>query len=396
MSSKLKFAERTLRVGTETAFEVVAMAKEIEKKGIDVVHLEIGEPDFDTPEHIINEGIRALKAGFTHYTPAPGILELREAIAGHLDERFGADINPDNEIIVMPGAKPGLFTGIISVVNSGDEVIMPNPSFPIYESVVRLVNGVPIPIQLREENDFRLNPMDVRSKITDKTKMIILNSPHNPCGSSLLRGEIKELAEIAKENNLWVMSDEIYSDIVYDREHYSMLSEPGMKERTILIHGFSKSYAMTGWRLGYAVGNPEIISRMTKLQINISSCAAAFSQKAAIAALEGPQDCVTEMVNEYKKRRDSIVTGLNRIEGFSCKIPTGAFYAFPNIKRLGMKSKDLMQYLLENAHVAAVHGDAFGIYGAKYLRFSYAASLNNIEKGLERIRESIDRLNSLK
>lgn len=392
MSFKLPLADRISRLGTETAFEVVAMAKEMEKKGTDIIHFELGEPDFETPEHIKNEGIKALKAGFTHYTPAPGILELREAIAEHLGQKFEADIDPNNEIVVMPGAKPGLFMGILSTINSGDEVIMPNPSFPIYESVVRLVNGVPIPIQLKEENNFRLNPNDVRSKVTNNTKMIILNSPHNPCGSTLLKEEVKELAEITKENNLWVMSDEIYSDIIYDKDHYSMLSETGMKDRTILIHGFSKSYAMTGWRLGYAVGNPEIISRMTKLQINISSCAAAFSQKAAIAALKGPQDCVTEMANEYKKRRDAIVAGLNSIKGFSCKMPTGAFYVFPNIEKIGMKARDLMQYLLKNAHVATVHGDAFGIYGAKYLRFSYATSQDTIKKGLERIKEAIDRL----
>ncbi len=392
MGSNLSFSERMTRVGTETAFEVVAMAKEIEKKGIDIVHLEIGEPDFDTPENIKNEAIKALKAGFTHYTSAPGILELRESISRHLNEKFRVDINPDDEVIVMPGAKPGLFTGIIATINSGDEVIMPNPSFPIYESVVRLVNGRPIPIPLREENDFRLNPEDVRRKISDKTKMLVLNSPHNPCGSSLLKEEVKELAEIAKENDLWVMSDEIYSDIIYDNQHYSMLSEPGMKDRTILIHGFSKSYAMTGWRLGYAVGNPEIISRMTKLQINIHSCAPAFSQKAAIEALEGPQDCVAEMVNEYKKRRDAIVDGLNGLRGFQCQKPTGAFYVFPNIKKLGIKSRDLMQYLLEEAHVAALHGDAFGIYGAGYLRFSYATSLENIKEGLERIKKAVEKI----
>lgn len=392
MSVDLSFAERMSRAGTETAFEVFAMAKEIEKKGLDVVHFEMGEPDFDTPEHIKDAAIKALKAGFTHYTPAPGILELRETIAEHLDSKFGVDIDPNNEVIVMPGAKPGLFMGILAIVNSGDEVIMPNPAFPIYESVVNLINGTPIPIPLKEENDFRLSPEDVRSKITNKTKMIMLNSPHNPCGSSLLKEDVKELAEIANENNLWVLSDEIYSDIIYDGEHYSMLSEPGMKERCILIHGFSKSYAMTGWRLGYAIGNQDIISRMTKLQINISSCSNAFSQKAAIEALKEPQDCVTGMVTEYKKRRDAIVEGLNSIKGFSCKMPTGAFYVFPNIKNTGMKSKDLMEYLLKNARVAALHGDAFGIHGEGYLRFSYATSLDNIKKGLERISEGIEKL----
>jgi aspartate aminotransferase len=392
MNSKLIFADRMSRAGTETAFEVVAMAKEMEKKGINIIHFEIGEPDFDTPDHIKNEAVKALKEGFTHYTPAPGIQELRESIAKHLEEKFGSDINPNDEVIVMPGAKPGLFTGILATINPGDEVIMQNPAFPIYESVVKLVNGKPIPIPLREENDFRLNPEDVRREISDKTKMLILNSPHNPCGSSLLKKEVKELAEIAKENDLWIMSDEIYSDIIYDKEHNSMLSELGMKDRLIFIHGFSKSYAMTGWRLGYAVGNPEIISRMTKLQINIHSCASAFIQKAAIKALEGPQDCITEMVGEYKKRRDAIVKGLNGIKGFDCKIPTGAFYVFPNIKKLGMKSKDLMQYLLNEAHISALHGDAFGIYGSGYMRFSYATSLENIIEGVERVKEAVEEI----
>ncbi|MBS7626654.1 pyridoxal phosphate-dependent aminotransferase [Candidatus Bathyarchaeota archaeon] len=385
-------AERMNRAGTETAFEVFAMAKEIEKKGERVIHFEMGEPDFDTPENIKEAAKRALEEGYTHYTPAPGILELRQAIAEYVSEDFGVDIDPEKEVIVMPGAKPGIFTGILATVNPGDEVIMPNPAFPIYESVVNLVGAKPVPIPLREENDFRLSPEDVRRKLTEKTKMLILNTPHNPCGSTLRKSEVEEIAEIAKEHNLWVMSDEIYSKIIYGSKHYSMLSVPGMKERTILIHGFSKTYAMTGWRLGYSIGNPEVIANMVKLQINISSCAAAFSQIAAIEALRGPQDFVSRMVREYERRRDTIVQALNSIKGFSCKTPTGAFYAFPNIEKTGMKSRDLMLKLLSKAHVACVHGTAFGEYGEGHLRFSYATSIENIKEGMERVKATIEEL----
>lgn len=385
-------AERMERTGTETAFEVFAMAKEIEKKGERVVHFEMGEPDFDTPENIKEAARKALASGYTHYTAAAGILELRQAIAEYVSRDFDVDIDAEKEVIVMPGAKPGIFTGILATVNPSDEVIMPNPAFPIYESVVNLARGKPVPIPLREENDFRLNPADVKRRVTKKTKMLILNSPHNPCGSSLLKSEVEELAEIAKKHNLWVMSDEIYSKIIYGGRHHSMLSEPGMKERTILVHGFSKTYAMTGWRLGYSIGNPKVIADMTKLQVNIASCASAFSQMAGIEALRGPQDAATQMVREYEKRRNAIVQALNSIKGLSCKTPTGAFYVFPNIKSTGMKSRDLMLHLLNKAHVACVHGTAFGRYGEGYLRFSYATSLENIREGMERVKAAVEEL----
>ncbi|MEM2942255.1 MAG: pyridoxal phosphate-dependent aminotransferase [Candidatus Bathyarchaeia archaeon] len=389
---KPTIAERMDRAGTETAFLVFAMAKEIEKTGAKVIHFEMGEPDFDTPEHIKEAARKALASGYTHYTAAPGLLELRQAIAEYVSEDFDVDVDPEKEVIVMPGAKPGLFTGILATVNPGDEVIMPNPAFPIYESVVNLVRAKPVPIPLREENDFRLSPADVAKKVTKKTKLLILNSPHNPCGSTLMKEEVEELAELAKRHNLWVMSDEIYSKIIYHGRHHSMLSVPGMKERTILVHGFSKTYAMTGWRLGYAVGNAQVIANMTKLQVNIASCAAAFSQMAGIEALRGPQDSVGEMVREYQKRRDAIVHELNSIKGFSCKTPTGAFYAFPNIRNLGMKSRDLMEFLLNKAHVACVHGTAFGRYGEGYLRFSYATSIENIREGMERVKAAVEEL----
>lgn len=385
-------ADRMERAGTETAFLVFAMAKEIEKTGTRVVHFEMGEPDFDTPEHIKEAARKALAAGYTHYTAAPGMLELRQAIAEYVSNDFDVDIDPEKEVIVMPGAKPGLFTGILATVNPGDEVIMPNPAFPIYESVVKLVRAKPVPIPLKEENDFRLSPADVAKKVTKKTKLLILNSPHNPCGSTLMKNEVEELAEIAKKHNLWVMSDEIYSKIIYQGQHHSMLSVPSMKERTILVHGFSKTYAMTGWRLGYSIGNAQVIANMSKLQVNIASCAAAFSQIAGIEALRGPQDSVGQMVRDYLKRRDAIVQALNSIKGFSCKTPTGAFYAFPNIKKTGMKARELMEFLLSKAHVASVHGTAFGRYGEGYLRFSYATSLENIREGMERVKAAVEEL----
>lgn len=385
-------AERMDRTGTETAFEVFAMAKEIEKTGAKVTHFEMGEPDFDTPENIKNAASKALSNGYTHYTAAPGLLELRQAIAEYVSEDVGVDINPEKEVMVMPGAKPGLFTGILATANAGDEVIMPNPAFPIYESVTNLVRAKPVPIPLKEENEFRLSPADVRKKVTKKTKLLILNTPHNPCGSSLMKNEMEEIAEIAEEHNLWVMSDEIYSKIIYEGQHYSMLSIPGMRERTIMIHGFSKTYAMTGWRLGYAIGDAKVIANMTRLQVNIASCAAAFSQIAGIEALRGPQDAVSMMAAEYRKRRDAIVRALNSIKGLTCKTPTGAFYVFPNIRKTGMKSKDLMLHLLNKAHVAVVHGTAFGKYGEGYLRFSYATSLDNIKVGMEKVKAAVEEL----
>jgi len=392
MGVKLSFADRMVNLGTETAFEVLAMAKELERKGVDIVHLEIGEPDFDTPQHIKEAAFKALKDGFTHYTPSPGIIELREAIAERVSNDSGIDVDPNREVVVMPGAKPCIFTGILATVNPGEEVLIPNPAFPIYESIIRFFGAVPVPVPLKEENDFRLSPEDVEERVTRRTKLLIVNSPHNPCGSSLLKEDVEGLADIAKENGLWVISDEVYSKIQYQGSFHSILSEPGMKERTILIDGFSKTYAMTGWRLGYAVGNPQVIAHMVKLQINICSCATSFVQMAAIEALKGPQDCVKQMVKEYDKRRKAIVSGLNAIEGISCKMPNGAFYVFPNVKNFGMKSEELMKFLLTKARVATLHGDSFGEYGEGYLRLSYATSIENIKEGLNRIKTSVEDL----
>jgi len=392
MSQELSYSKAMSSLGTETAFEILAMAKELEKKGAKVIHLEIGEPDFDTPEHIKEAAVKALKAGYTHYTPAPGILELRQAISEKVSKEVGIDVDPNREVIVMPGAKPGLFTGILSTVNPGEEVLVPDPAFPIYRSVVEFIGAVAASVPLKEEKNFRIDPEDVRRKVTSKTKMLILNSPHNPCGSALTKSDIEALAEIARDNNLWVISDEVYSKILYDGSHHSIASEPSMKERTILIDGFSKTYAMTGWRLGYAIGPPQVIAHMVKLQINIASCAAAFTQMAAIEALRGPQDSTRKMVAEFDRRRKTIVSGLNSIKGMSCKMPDGAFYVFPNVKKLGLSSRDIMMKVLNEGYVATLHGEAFGPAGAGYLRLSYATSMENIKEGLSRIKEIVEGL----
>lgn len=394
MTSTTKFSsERMSRLGIEEAFVVLSKAKELERKGAKIIHFEIGEPDFDTPEHIRRSAIEALKQGYTHYTPTLGMLELREAIAEVTSEEYNIDVDPQREVIVMPGAKPGIFNTVLATINPGDEVIIPNPGFPTFGSVVEFVGGVPVYVPLREENDFRIRAEDIENKITEKTKMLILNSPENPCGSVLTKGDVEAIAEIAIKNNLLVISDEIYRKIIYDgRKHYSIMSEPGMKERTILLDGFSKTYAMTGWRIGYAIANERIIEHLSMLQNNSVSCVTAFVQRAGIEALRGPQDCVKEMVKEYERRRNVIVPGINKIPGFSCKNPMGAFYVFANIKELNLKAYDLMIYLLEKASVATLHGPAMGKFAEGYLRFAYATSVENIKTGLQRIREAIEKL----
>jgi len=389
---KPHYAERLKNIGTESAFEVLASAKELERKGIDVVHLEIGEPDFDTPPHIKEAAYRALEKGYTHYTPSPGLPELREAIAERLAADMEVELDPGSEIIVMPGAKMCIFSAILATINPGDEVLVPDPGWPIYESVVRFVGGRPIAVPLREDDDFRFQAHDLEKRITARTRMMILNFPHNPCGSNLSKEDVEAISEIAKRREMWVISDEIYSKIVYDSPHYSVLLEDDMRERTIYVNGLSKTYAMTGWRLGYAIANPQLISRMVTLQINITSCPTAFAQLAAVEALRGPQDCVAEMVREYDRRRRAIVGGLKKIEGISCQMPAGAFYAFPNVEALGLPSKLLMKQLLEEAHVATLDGTAFGSNGEGHLRLSYANSIEEIEKGLDRIRRFVEHL----
>ena len=383
------FTHRMKIAGTETAFEVLALATQLEAKGKNIVHLEIGEPDFDTPENIKEAAIRAIKSGYTHYTPAPGIPELREAIAQKVTENTGVTLDYRENVVVMPGAKPCIYSAIMALIEEGDEAIIPDPAFPIYESVVNICGGRPVLVELKEENGFRLNAEDIRKAITSKTKLLVLNSPHNPCGSTLTKKDLVEIAELVYENDLWVISDEVYSRILYDTKHYSIFSEANMKERTVLVDGFSKTFAMTGWRMGYAIGPKEIIDHMTRLQININSCVTAFSQIAAIEAINGPQDEISRMIEEYDIRRKTVVDGLNGINGITCQIPTGAFYVFPNITELNIKSEDLMKKILNEAQVATLHGTAFGRYGEGYLRLSYATNIENIKEGIKRIDEYV-------
>ncbi len=386
------FARWMERLGTEGAFEVLMKARELERRGERVIHLEIGEPDFDTPRNVKEAGKRALDEGWTHYTSPAGILELREAIADRIRETRGVEVDPCKEVVVMPGAKPCIFASILALIDPGDEVLIPSPGYPIYESVVRFVGAKPVLIPLKEEREFRLDLEELKEKIGDRAKALIINYPNNPTGANLTDEDVRAIAEIANDHDLWVISDEIYSEIVYDGGFRSPISEPGMRERMILIDGFSKTYSMTGWRLGYAISTPEVVERLIRLQINMTSCPAAFAQVAAIEALRGPQDEVREMVRTYRRRRDLMVSRLNSIPGFRCVIPKGAFYAFPNVKEFGMSSRELMEYLLEKAHVATLNGDAFGLYGEGYLRLSYATSVENIEEGIARIKEAVNSL----
>ncbi|MEM2915721.1 MAG: pyridoxal phosphate-dependent aminotransferase, partial [Candidatus Bathyarchaeia archaeon] len=329
-------------------------------------------------------------AGYTHYVPAAGIPELREAIAEYISKTREVEVNPE-EVVVTPGAKPIMFFSILALVNSGEEVMYPNPGFPIYESMINFVEAKPVPIPLKEENDFRLDPEYVKEKITKKTKMIILNSPENPTGSVLHMEYLKTIADyIAHRNDVFVLSDEIYSRIIYEGKHESIASLPGIKEKTILLDGFSKTYAMTGWRLGYGVMRKDIAQKVTQLMINSNSCTCASTQMAGVAALKGPQDETERMVAEFRKRREIIVSGLNKIEGITCRKPHGAFYVFPNITGTGMKSKELSEYLLNKAGVAVLSGTAFGKYGEGYLRISFANSVENINKALERISKALE------
>jgi aspartate/methionine/tyrosine aminotransferase len=379
-------------LGTETAFEVLAKAKALEKQGKDVVHLEIGEPDFDTPKNIKEAAIKALNAGYTHYGPSAGIPELRETIAQYISKTRGIKAESD-EVVVTPGAKPIMFFSILALVNPGEEVLYPNPGFPIYESVVNFVGAKPVPIPLKEENDFRLDPEYVKEKITKKTKMIILNSPENPTGGVLTRDDLKAIADcVADRDDVFVLSDEIYSRIVYEGTHESIASLSGMKEKTIILDGFSKTYAMTGWRLGYGVMRKDLAQKVAQLQTNCNSCTCTFTQMAGIEALKGSQAEPERMDAEFKKRREVIVSGLNNIKGITCKKPRGAFYAFPNITGTGMDCRKLGDHLLYNAGVAVLPGTSFGKYGEGYLRLSFANSIENIKKALDRISKAVEKL----
>jgi len=383
------FAKRMETLGTETAFEVLAKAKALEKQGKDVVHLEIGEPDFDTPKNIKEAATRALNAGYTHYTPSAGIPELRQAIADYISKTRNIPVSPE-EVVVTPGAKPIMFFSILALVNPNEEVLYPNPGFPIYESLINFVGAKPVPIPLKEENDFSIDPEYVKKMITKKTKMIIINSPENPTGGVITREQLKVIADyIADRDDVFVLADEIYSRIVYEGKHESITQFAGMKDKTILLDGFSKTYAMTGWRLGYGVMRKDLALKVAQLMTNSNSCTCAFTQMAGVEALTGSQKEPERMDAEFKKRREVIVSGLNNIEGITCKKPHGAFYVFPNITGTGMDCRKLGDHLLYNAGVAVLPGTSFGQYGEGYLRLSFANSVENIKKALDRIAKAV-------
>ena len=383
---QLRLAKRMARLGTETAFEVLVKAKALEARGRDIIHLEIGEPDFDTPRNIIDAACDALHKGFTHYEPSAGLIELREVIAQHVSETRRVNVAPD-EVVVVPGGKPIIFFSILALAEDGDEIIYPNPGFPIYESMINYVGAKAVPIRLREELDFRLDVDELASLINDRTKLIILNSPQNPTGGMLEKEDIEAVASAISNRNIMVLSDEIYSRLIFEGEHHSIMSLNGMKERTILLDGFSKTYAMTGWRMGYGVMRSDLAAHIARLMTNSSSCTASFSQIAGIEALRGPQKSVDAMRAEFQKRRDVMVAGLNKIKGFSCRLPKGAFYVFPNITKTRWPSKKLADALLDDAGVAGLSGTAFGNFGEGYLRFSVANSIENIEKALDRVND---------
>jgi aspartate aminotransferase len=378
-------ADRMSRLGTESAFEVLARAKAIEAAGGKVIHLEIGEPDFPTPGHIVEAAIAALQAGQTHYVPAPGVPPLREAVAAFLERTGRMRVTPDR-VVVTPGAKPIMFFAIMALCGEGDEVLYPDPGFPMYESITAFAGATGVPVPLRESNDFRIDVGELERLITDRSKLLIINSPHNPCGSALTREDCEAIAELAMRHDLTVLTDEVYWAIRYGGSHTSVLDVDGMADRTILLDGWSKTFAMTGWRLGFGVFPPALVEPITRLVINSVSCTSAFSQYAAAAALEGPWEPVEEMVAEFRRRRDVIVAGLNDIPGVTCLEPQGAFYVFPNITGTGLTSADLQARLLADAGVAALAGTAFGPWGEGFLRFSYANSVENILTALDAFR----------
>jgi len=385
---KLRLAERMARLGTETAFEVGARARALEAQGRPMIHLEIGEPDFDTPQNIRQAGCTALEEGYTHYSHSTGILELRLAIAEYAGRLRGLTFDPEN-VVVTPGAKPIMFYTIMALIEPGDEVIYPNPGFPIYESMINFLDGTPVPMQLSEENDFRMDVDELGRKITPKTRLIILNSPQNPTGGVLTYEDLRTIAELAVKHDIMVLADEIYSEIVYEGQHHTILSFPGMAERTILLDGFSKTFAMTGWRMGYGIFPSEMVPHISRLVINSVSCTSTFSQRAAIEALRGPRDDIEKMNQAFARRRELVYMGVNKIPGLHCKLPAGAFYAFPNIKGTGMDSRAYADYLLHQADVAVLPGTSFGKFGEGYVRISFANSEENLSEAMRRI----DRVN---
>jgi aspartate aminotransferase len=386
----MRLAERMSQIGSESAFEVLARARALERQGKNIIHLEIGEPDFPTPRHVIEAGQRALDEGWTKYGPTPGFPEFREAIAHYVSQTRGLSVEADN-VCVVPGGKPIMFFTMMAVLETGDEVVYPDPSFPIYESVIRFMGAKPVPVPLLESRGFSFDLDTLQDRLSAKTKLLILNSPANPTGGVMSREDVGRIAELVRDRDLIVLSDEIYSRIWYETEPTSITGFGGMLEKTVILDGFSKTYSMTGWRLGYGVMPRWLADAVNLLTVNSNSCTASFTQRAGIAALEGPQECVTAMVTEFRRRRDVMVRGLNEIPGIRCSLPAGAFYAFPNVAGTGMSSKDLADLLLNEAGVACLCGTAFGQHGDGYLRLSYANSMANILEAIERIRRIADR-----
>jgi|TARA_B100001971_G_C18235326_1_gene566726 aspartate/methionine/tyrosine aminotransferase len=378
-------ANRQKLLGTETAFETLAKAKKLEAEGKNIIHLEIGEPDFDTPDNIKQSAKKAIDDGYTHYGPSAGQMEVRQAIANHQSSRQGYDISPEN-VIVTPGAKPVMFYTVMALINPGDEAIYPNPGFPIYESMINYVGGVAKPMRLNEETNFNVDIKELESLISDRTRLIIVNSPNNPCGSVIPNDDLKRISDMADAHDIVVLSDEIYKDMYYDGvEHCSITKFGQTKTRTVILDGFSKSYAMTGWRLGYGVFPDFMIDDVSKLVTNSVSCTSVFTQIAGIEALEGPQDFVSNMMKEFTKRREIVVDGLNSLQGIKCSIPKGAFYAFPNIKNTGMTSQQFADKALYDGGVALLSGTSFGKFGEGFIRISFANSIENIKEGIKRI-----------
>jgi aspartate aminotransferase len=382
----MKLAERMSRIGTESAFDVLVRARALEAQGKDIIHLEIGEPDFPTPQHIIDAGKKALDEGWTHYGPSQGLPELREAIAQYISTTRGISVSPAN-VCVTPGGKPIIFFPMLALLGPGDEVIYPNPGFPIYESMIRVSGATAVPVPLVEERGFSFDLDVFRKSLTSRTKMVVLNSPHNPTGGMIPAEDIAAIADEVRERDVVVLSDEIYSRIVYgEQKPISIASLPGMLEKTIILDGFSKTYAMTGWRMGYGVMPGFLVDAVNKLMVNSNSCTASFTQRAGIAALNGPQEPVTAMVAEFQRRRNAFCAGLNDIPGWRCAIPGGAFYAFANVKATGRGSKEIADSLLADAGVACLNGAGFGEFGEGYVRFSYANSYENLMRAVERIK----------
>ena len=391
--ASLSLATRMSRLGTETAFEVLAQAKQLESEGKDIIHLEIGEPDFETPQNIVNAAKKALDDGYTHYGPAAGLPEAREAVADYVARTRGVDCGAD-EVVIVPGGKPIMFYTFLALIEKGDEVIYPNPGFPIYESMIQFVGGKAVACPIRSSNAFALDPEDVISRLTPKTKLVILNSPANPTGGVTPREELnKVLAALKDRPDIWILSDEIYSRMLYDGEvHCSPMEDSDIRDRVILLDGWSKTYAMTGWRMGFGVMRPDLAAQVSKLMVNSNSCTASFSQIAGIEALQGDQSAVDEMLVAFDHRRKKIVAWLNEIPGVSCHLPKGAFYVMPSIKELGIPAKELQEKILFEGGVSCLAGTAFGAEGEGFLRFSYANSTANIERGLQRVRKVIESL----